>query len=112
MIERWLDGIVRGLAAGWHVGFEVAACARLIKGYGSTNERGKENMQHVLTHLMRIDFDSDRARAEAIRAARKAAMSDDSGKALDQALVEAGAPARPNRAQPVIWVKKPRRTAG
>ena len=112
MIEGWLDGIVRGLAADWHVGFEVAACARLIKGYGSTNERGKENMQHVLTHLMRIDFDSDRARAEAIRAAREAAMSDDSGKALDQAMVQAGAPARPTRAQPVIWVKKPRRTAG
>jgi len=112
MIERWLYGIIRGLDAGWQVGFEVAACARLVKGYGTTNERGKENLLHVLTHLMDIDFDSAQACAGAIRMARESAMSDESGKALDRALVNVGAPARPLKAQPVIWVKKPRRTAG
>ncbi len=112
MIERWLDGVIRGLGAGWQVGFEVAACARLVKGYGSTNERGKENLLHVLTHLIDTEFDSADARAGAIRSARESAMSDESGKALDEALVNAGAPARPVKAQPVIWVKKPRRTAG
>ena len=98
--------------ADWQVGFEIAACARLIKGYGSTNERGKENLLHVLAHLIDIRFDSVQARADAIRSARESAMCDDSGKALDRALVNAGAPARPAKAQPVIWVKKPRRTAG
>lgn len=111
MIERWLGGIIHGVGASWQVGFEVAACARLIKGYGTTNERGKENLLHVLNHLMDIDFESARARAAAIRSARESAMSDDTGKALDQALANAGAPARPVKAQPVMWVKKPRRTA-
>ncbi len=112
MIERWLSGIIHGMDAGWQVGFEVAACARLIKGYGSTNERGKENLLHVLTHLLDIGFDSPQSRAAAIRSARESAMSDESGKALDQALVNAGAPARPVKAQPVVWIRKPRRTAG
>ncbi|KPK35253.1 MAG: indolepyruvate oxidoreductase [Betaproteobacteria bacterium SG8_40] len=112
LIERWLGGIVHGMDADWQVGFEIAACARLIKGYGSTNERGKENLLHVLAHLIDIRFDSVQARADAIRSARESAMCDDSGKALDRALVNAGAPARPAKAQPVIWVKKPRRTAG
>jgi indolepyruvate ferredoxin oxidoreductase beta subunit len=46
------------------------------------------------------------ARAEAIRAARVAALADEAGKALDHALVQHGAPARPVKAQPVMWAKK------
>jgi indolepyruvate ferredoxin oxidoreductase beta subunit len=42
----------------------------------------------------------------AIRAARVAALADDAGKALDHALVQHGAPARPVKAQPVMWVTK------
>ena len=110
MIERWLDGVIAGLESDWQIGFEVAQCGRLIKGYGSTNERGKENLLHVLDHLLVIDFDTVDVRAEAIREAREAALADDAGKALDQTLVELGAPARPVKAQPVIWMKKPRRS--
>ena len=51
MIERWLDGVVRGTREHWQLGHEIALCGRLIKGYGSTNERGKENLLHVLDHL-------------------------------------------------------------
>jgi hypothetical protein len=33
------------------LGHEIALCGRLIKGYGATNERGKDNLLHVLDHL-------------------------------------------------------------
>jgi indolepyruvate ferredoxin oxidoreductase beta subunit len=111
MIERWLDGVIGGLECDWQVGFEVAQCGRLIKGYGSTNERGKENLLHVLDHLLVVNFENIQMRAEAICKAREAALADDTGKALDQTMVELGAPARPVKAQPVIWMKKPRRSA-
>ena len=107
MIERWLAGVEQGTRSQWQLGHEIALCGRLIKGYGTTNERGKENLLYVLDHLAAAtSFASVSARAEAIRAARVAALTDDAGKALDNALVEHGAPARPVRAQPVMWVKK------
>jgi indolepyruvate ferredoxin oxidoreductase beta subunit len=110
MIERWLGGIEQGIRSDWQVGYEIALCGRLIKGYGTTNERGKENLLHVLDYLSTAAFDSELARADAIGAARASALADDTGKALDQTLSTLGAPPRPVKAQPVIWMKKPRRT--
>jgi len=111
MIERWLAGVGQGTRSDWQLGHEIALCGRLIKGYGTTNERGKENLLHVLDHLaVAGDFPAPASRAEAIRTARVAALADDAGKALDQALVKAGAAPRPVKAQPVMWVKKPRST--
>jgi indolepyruvate ferredoxin oxidoreductase beta subunit len=108
MIERWLDGVRLGLRSDWNVGHEIAQCGRLIKGYGTTNERGKENLLHVLDHLATATFDSEHARAEAITAARASALEDDTGKALDRTLASHGAPPRPIKVQPVVWMKKPR----
>ena len=111
MIERWLAGVGQGTRSDWQLSHEIALCGRLIKGYGTTNERGKENLLHVLDHLaVAGDFPAPASRAEAIRTARVAALADDAGKALDQALVKAGAAPRPVKAQPVMWVKKPRST--
>jgi indolepyruvate ferredoxin oxidoreductase beta subunit len=107
MIERWLACVEQGTRSHWQLGHEIARCGRLVKGYGITNERGKENLLHVLDHLaVAASFRSAAERAEAIRAARLAALADEAGKALDQALIEHGVPARPVRAQPVMWVKK------
>ena len=111
MIERWLECVATAVRSDWQLGYEVAMCGRLIKGYGTTNERGKANLLYVLDHLMKIDFDTVLARAAAIRAVRDSALADDTGKALDQTLVEVGAPPGPGKAQPVIWMKKPGRTA-
>ena len=108
MIDQWLDAVVAGTQTHWQLGHELALCGRLIKGYGATNERAKENLLHVINHLATAAvFDSHTARAEAIAAARTAALSDEAGKALDQALVQHGAPARPVKAQPIRWVKSP-----
>ena len=105
MIEQWLQGVVHGTQRHWQLGHEIALCGRLIKGYGSTNERGKENLLHVLQHLAQ-GKDAAQA-ANAVKAARTAALADDAGKALDSALVQHGAPTRPVKAQPIRFVRKP-----
>lgn len=107
MIERWLAGVEQGTREHWQLGHEIALCGRLIKGYGTTNERGKDNLLHVLDHLaVAASAGAAPRRAEAVRAAREAALADEGGKALDQALTRHGAPARPVRAQPVRFYRK------
>jgi indolepyruvate ferredoxin oxidoreductase, beta subunit len=105
MIEQWLQGVVQGTQRHWQLGHEIALCGRLIKGYGSTNERGKDNLLHVLNHLAR-GADALQA-ANAVNAARTAALADDAGKALDATLQQHGAPARPVKEQPIRFVRKP-----
>ncbi len=105
MIEQWLQGVVQGTQRHWQLGHEIALCGRLIKGYGSTNERGKDNLLHVLEHLAQGADPQDAARA--VKAARSAALADDAGKALDTALVQHGAPARPVKEQPLRFVRNP-----
>lgn len=110
MIGQWLDGVVEGTRRHWQLGHEVALCGRLIKGYGATNERGKENLLHVLDHLAQ-GADADAA-AHAIAAARTAALADEAGTALDATLMAHGAPARPIKAQPIFWKKRSLDTGG
>ncbi len=104
MIEQWLNGVVAGTQRHWQLGHELALCGRLIKGYGSTNERGKENLLHVLNHL--AHGDDATAASSAVAAARTAALTDEAGIALDKALQQHGAPARPIKAQPIRFVRK------
>ena len=108
LIERWLAAVLAATQTDWRLGQEIALCGRLIKGYGASNERGKENLLHVVDHLAQATpFQSNAERAQAIAAARSAALADEAGKALDQTLVRHGAPARPVKAQPIRWVKAP-----
>jgi indolepyruvate ferredoxin oxidoreductase beta subunit len=105
MIEKWLRGVVDGTHRQWQLGHEVALCGRLIKGYGATNERAKENLLHVLEHLLPAQRAADE-NAMAIAAARTAALADDAGIALDATLVSHGAPARPVKEQPLRFVRR------
>ena len=107
LIERWLAAVERGAREHAALGRELADCGRLIKGYGATNDRGKENLLHVIEHLAQVaPFDTAAQRAAAIQAARTAALADDAGKALDQTLRQFGAPARAIKEQPVRWVRQ------
>ena len=107
MIERWLGAVERGARLHGALGLELAECGRLIKGYGATNERGKHNLIHIVEQLAHaVPFESAQQRAQAIAAARRAALTDDAGKALDQALTQHGAAARPVPVQPVHWVRQ------
>jgi indolepyruvate ferredoxin oxidoreductase beta subunit len=109
MIDKWLDGVVQGTRRGWQLGHEIALCGRLIKGYGATNERGKENLLHVLDHLA-AGPDAQVATI-AVAAAREAALADDAGQALDATLVSHGAPPRAAKEQPIRFVRKPKGVA-
>ncbi len=104
LIEEWLQTLVDGLQANWQLGHEIAACGRLIKGYGSTNERGKDRLLHLLREVARRTSLPTVQRAEAVRDAREAALSDASGKALDAALTSVGAAPAPLREQPIRWM--------
>ncbi|MEJ8850348.1 indolepyruvate oxidoreductase subunit beta family protein [Variovorax rhizosphaerae] len=108
LIDRWLAAVVAGTRNNWRLGHEIALCGRLIKGYGSTNERGKANLLHVINHLASEPLPkcTPTKRADAIAAARTAALADDAGIALDAALVRHGAPPRPVVAQPIRWMKR------
>ncbi|HSN32483.1 MAG TPA: DUF6537 domain-containing protein, partial [Ideonella sp.] len=106
LIERWLGAVERGAHTDWRLGHEVASAGRLIKGYGTTNERGKANLLHIVDHLACADAMATDARATAIAAARTAALADDAGKALDRTLAEHGAPPRPPREQPIRIVRR------
>lgn len=112
MIERWLDRIESGTREGARLGLEIALCGGLVKGYGATNERGRDNLLHVLDHLAAGGRFADAAsRAAAIREARLAALADDAGRELDKALASHGAAPRPVKAQPIVWMKRRRGNA-
>ncbi|HEY8050647.1 MAG TPA: DUF6537 domain-containing protein [Ramlibacter sp.] len=104
MIDKWLAGIVDGTKRDVRLGLEIALCGRLIKGYGTTNERGKGNLLHVLGHL--AHGPDAQAAARAIADAREAALADDAGKALDASLIAHGAPPRPVKEQPIRFVRR------
>ena len=111
LIDQWLATVLASTREHWALGHELALCGRLIKGYGSTNERGKENLLHIIGHLA-VGSASPQSRATAVAAARNAALADDAGTALDATLVQHGAPARPVKEQPIRWMKKPSRAEG
>ncbi|TMH07381.1 MAG: indolepyruvate oxidoreductase subunit beta family protein [Betaproteobacteria bacterium] len=98
LIERWLAALEQGARQQWALGHELAQCGRLIKGYGSTNERGKDNLLHIVDHLA--------GDPEAVRSARAAALADEAGTALDQTLRAHGAPPRPVSEQPIRWMAR------
>lgn len=107
-IEHWLHALQTATTSSWDLGFEVAQCGRLIKGYGSTNERGKSNLLHVLNHLVLNNSQDPAKRTTALAHARQAALKDAGGLALDQALVSHGAPKRPVAEQPIRWMRQPK----
>ena len=107
-IEQWLRAIEAGCAADAALGYEIALCGRLVKGYGATNARGKANLAHIVEHVAAANGQPPPARAAAVRSARDAALADEAGKALDAELARQGKPVRPAIAQPIRWA--PRRT--
>ena len=52
-IESWLAMILQAARLSPALALEVAECARLIKGYGSTHKRGTENFEIIETRLIR-----------------------------------------------------------
>jgi len=109
LIEHWMQAVQTLQQQDWRCGYEMALCARLIKGYGATNEHGKGNLQHLLENFVQIANPAAPAfHAQAIARAREAALADDAGKTFDTVLQSYGAPARPRKAVPIRFVKRAR----
>ena len=109
LIEEWLEGIGQACLRSSALALEVARCGQLIKGYGSTNERGKDNLLHILRTVCQPAADkSVDAQAAVVAQIRKAALQDEKGQSFDLALLQHGAPARPVKEQPILWMKNPR----
>jgi indolepyruvate ferredoxin oxidoreductase beta subunit len=95
LIERWLALVGEAARRDAALAFEVAECARLVKGYGETHRRGKANFLAIVDALVENPATADaREQAAAIRKARDAALADPEGKALGSAL-----------GKPVVWMK-------
>ena len=83
-IEAWLARLKDMLPQSYALALEIAQCPRLIKGYSDTHARGLasyEKIMRVLDGLPAADESAAR-----IRELRDAALADESGSALEQAL--------------------------
>lgn len=85
-IDAWLGRIAEAASTDYALAVEIAICQRLIKGYGDTHTRGAANfarlMQECDQRQQKPEF------AGMLRKLREAALSDDSGAALDRAFAD------------------------
>jgi indolepyruvate ferredoxin oxidoreductase, beta subunit len=107
-IERWLDAIRSAAARDLPLARELALTGRLIKGYGETYRRGRDNFLRILETLVEDAgrFASDSARTAAVRAAREAALADPEGRRLETTLEGVGIAPLPPKAKPVQFIRK------
>ncbi len=102
-IERWLGALTRlGMAAlDRELVLEIARCARLVRGYGETQRRGRQALEKIFAELLENEAAASRGLAplkQALRAALDAALADPD--------CAAPAPARASlKGKPVIWMK-------
>jgi indolepyruvate ferredoxin oxidoreductase beta subunit len=85
-IERWLEQVKDVAQSDYALALEVAECPRLVKGYGDTYVLGSRNFERLMQALPRLrQMDNPAAR---LRNLREAALADDTGKKLENALAE------------------------
>lgn len=87
-IEQWL-GQIRGLVArDYDMAVEVAECQNLVKGYGSTHERGWHSFVEICA---RAEVLAGTPEGPArVRRLREAALADDTGAKLAAVITELG----------------------
>jgi indolepyruvate ferredoxin oxidoreductase beta subunit len=88
LMVRWLDAIVQAARGDVALAREIAECARVLKGYGDTQVRGRANFLKIFDGLVVLRNTGDAV--SAIRAARQAALADPEGNALDTTLAQFG----------------------
>ena len=83
-IEAWLADVTRLLPAQAALALEVARAQQLVKGYGDTHARGWRHFEMIMNQLSPLAGRADAA--SRLRAWVAAALADDSGQALKQAM--------------------------
>jgi indolepyruvate ferredoxin oxidoreductase beta subunit len=88
-IESWLKLIREAADRSTELAIEIAECARLIKGYGSTHKRGTDNYRSIETHVILPTLEGHlpvRRGIDAIASARTAALVDPEGEGLQRCI--------------------------
>ena len=86
-IERWLALVMQAASVSTALALEVTELARLIKGYGSTHQRGSNNYQRIVVDLvMPLLADPPPDGPERVKSALEVALAGPDGKALNQIL--------------------------
>lgn len=88
-IGEWLSLVERSLALGPDAAREVAETARLVKGYASTDARGRANWRRLVEEIVQPALAGTlpaALAADALLQARLAAQKDPEGDALDRTL--------------------------
>lgn len=83
-IDAWLDRIVQQATIDYDLALETAACARVLKGYGETWERGERSFARLMALSDRLLGRSDAA--ETLASLRAAALGDENGTEFEAAL--------------------------
>ena len=109
LIERWLGAVWRAAGSDAGLALEIVLCARLIKGYGETRERGKNNFLRIFEALVEPNLASANVAglASSVREAREAALADAEGRGLENALAARGITPLAPRAKPLVFVRRP-----
>lgn len=85
-IEDWLREIPALTKDDYALAVEFAECPRLIKGYGETNALGTRNFNAIVSALPRLKGAPDAAAR--LKSLREAALADEHGQKLSEALKE------------------------
>lgn len=83
-IKKWLRIVMSIAPDDYELAVEIAQCPRLIKGYGETHERGLRNFNRILDVLDQVRGGVNSANT--IKSFRNAALKDEHGIALDEAM--------------------------
>jgi indolepyruvate ferredoxin oxidoreductase beta subunit len=86
-MEAWLADVTRLLPAQAELALEVARAQQLVKGYGDTHARGWRHFEMIMGQLDALSPRADGA--SRLRTLVAAALADDGGQALQQALRQA-----------------------
>ena len=103
MMERWLSAVQASIKRDPALGREVAELGRLIKGYSDTHRRAQRNFNRLMDTVVtpalaasNADTDYYINVAAALATARKAALADPEGEALDVTLAKLNYPVAVN----------------
>jgi len=97
-IGAWLSRIEHALLDDCELAAEIAQCARVLKGYGETQERGRRSFEALMQAADALAGRPDAAAR--LRSLHRAALQDEDGCALKAGLSEIGV-SEGRRAQPV-----------
>jgi indolepyruvate ferredoxin oxidoreductase beta subunit len=89
LIDDWIGNIAKAAALDLNLAAEIAACQRLLKGYGQTYQHGWQSFSQIMDALARPALRGDMPAADAAAAiarAREAALADPEGTALQKAI--------------------------